>query len=194
MLARSLALPRSCRRLLPGATTSFHVATSTRNVRWCSDEQLVTPKHTPSEKIETLADAILALNLMEAKDLSDALKKRLGLEGALMAPMAAPQVVAQPAAAAAAPAAEEKKEEVVEQAVKSEVDIKLEEYPDKSKINLIREFRSFTKTQGLEVGLKEAKQTFEASLPVVLSKNVKREDAEAFITKLRDLGAKVKLV
>jgi len=104
-----------------------------------------------SPKISTLADEILALNMLEASDLSVVLQERLGLSGMSAGAMfsgggggGAPAAAAAPVAAA--PAAAEAAPE------KTEFDVKLESYDAANKIKIIKEVRTAT---GL--GLKEAK-------------------------------------
>lgn len=81
----------------------------------------------------------------------------------------------------AAPAAEEPKEE------KTQFDVKLASFDAKSKIKVIKEVRAIT---GL--GLKEAKELVEGA-PSVLKKDVKKEEAEALIAQLKEVGAVVEL-
>jgi len=77
----------------------------------------------------------------------------------------------------AAPVQEEAKEE------KTSFDVKLASYDAKSKIKVIKEVRAIT---GL--GLKEAKELVEGA-PSVLKKDLKKEEAEALIAKLTEVGA-----
>ena len=81
----------------------------------------------------------------------------------------------------AAAAVEAPKEE------KTSFDVKLASYDAKSKIKIIKEVRVIT---GL--GLKEAKALVEAS-PSVLKKDIKKEEAEAMMEKLKALGAVIEL-
>ena len=83
--------------------------------------------------------------------------------------------------AAAAEPAETKKEE------KTAFDVKLASFDAKGKIKIIKEVRSIT---GL--GLKEAKELVEA-VPSVLKKDVKKEDAEAIVEKIKEIGGVVEL-
>jgi large subunit ribosomal protein L7/L12 len=78
---------------------------------------------------------------------------------------------------AAATAAEEPKVE------KTSFDVKLASFDAKSKIKVIKEIRAIT---GL--GLKEAKELVEG-VPSVLKKDVKMDEAEALIAKLKEVGA-----
>lgn len=85
------------------------------------------------------------------------------------------------AAGGAAPAAEEAKEE------KTAFDVKLASFDAKSKIKVIKEVRAIT---GL--GLKEAKDLVEGA-PSTLKKDVKKEEADELIEKLKAVGAVVEL-
>ena len=95
-----------------------------------------------------LADFAAQLNLLQVSDLTEVLKKKLGIQGGAMMgmPMGMPMMGAA-AAPAAAPAAEAPKEE------KTEFTLKLEGFDAAAKIKVIKEVRAIT---GL--GLKEAKE------------------------------------
>ena len=77
-------------------------------------------------------------------------------------------------------------EEVTEEAPK-QVDLKLVGFDDKAKIKVIKEVRAIA---GL--GLKEAKELVE-SLPKVIQKGLKPEDAEELKNKLESVGGKVEI-
>jgi len=126
--------------------------------------------------------------MLEAHDLSEIMKERLGLAGVPMGMgfggggggMAAAAPAAAPAAAAAAPAA-------AAVAEKLEFDVRLESYEAANKIKIIKEVRAAT---GL--GLKEAKDLVE-STPAVMKKGLKKEEAEALQKVLQEAGGKVTL-
>ncbi len=122
--------------------------------------------------IKKLAEEIVGLTLLEAKELKDLLKEEYGIEpaagGAVM--------VAGPGGGGDAPAEEEK----------DEFDVILLEAGDK-KINVIKEVRAIT---GL--GLKEAKELVEAGGKAV-KEAVSKGEAEEIKKKLEDVGAKVEL-
>jgi large subunit ribosomal protein L7/L12 len=82
---------------------------------------------------------------------------------------------------AAAPVEEEIKE------VKTAFDVKLVSFDAKNKIKIIKEVRAIT---GL--GLKEAKDLVE-NVPGVLKKDVKKEDADALVALLAEIGGVVEL-
>lgn len=119
--------------------------------------------------IAKLCEDLLALTILEAKELNDLLEEK-GIK-----PAAAAVAVAGPAAGGDA-AAEEK----------DEFDVLLMEAGDK-KINVIKEVRAIT---GL--GLKEAKDLVEAGGKAV-KEGASKAEAEEIKKKLEDAGAKVEL-
>ena len=120
--------------------------------------------------IAKLCDELLALTILEAKELNDLLEEK-GIK-----PAAAAVAVAGPAAGGEAAAAEEK----------DEFDVILVDAGDK-KINVIKEVRAIT---GL--GLKEAKDLVEAA-PKAVKEGVAKAEAEEIQKKLEGAGAKVEL-
>jgi large subunit ribosomal protein L7/L12 len=126
-----------------------------------------------SSEIKDLGEKIVALTLMQAKELADYLKDEHGIEpaggGAVM--MAGP--------APAAGAAEEAEE-------KTTFDVILKEFGDK-KIQVIKEVRALT---GL--GLKEAKELVDG-VPKPVKEGVSKDDAEAAKQQLEAAGAVVEV-
>ncbi|TMW60422.1 hypothetical protein Poli38472_000464 [Pythium oligandrum] len=120
-------------------------------------------------KVQNVLDQILELNMVEIFELSGAIQQKFNIPDAAFAMGAG--------GGAAAPAAEEVKEE------KTQFDVKLASFDAKSKIKVIKEVRAIT---GL--GLKEAKELVEG-VPSVLKKDVKKEEAEALIAQLKEVGA-----
>ncbi len=125
-----------------------------------------------SKDIKAIGDKIVALTLMQAKELGDYLKDEHGIEpaaggGAVM--MAAP----------AAGAAEEVEE-------KTSFDVILKSFGDK-KIQVIKEVRALT-----ALGLKEAKDLVEGA-PKPVKEGLSKEDAEAAQKQLEAAGATVEL-
>ena len=122
--------------------------------------------------IKDLGDKIVALTLMQAKELGDYLKEEHGIEpaagGAVM--------MAGPAAGGAAEEAEEK----------TSFDVILKEFGEK-KIQVIKEVRALT---GL--GLKEAKDLVD-NVPKPVKEGMSKEDAEAARDQLEAVGAVVEL-
>ena len=125
-----------------------------------------------SSDVKKLGDSIVALSLMQAKELGDYLKEEYGIEpaagGAVM--MAGP----------AAPGQAEEQEE------KTSFDVILKEFGDK-KIQVIKEVRALT---GL--GLKEAKELVDG-VPKPVKEGVSKEDAEAARKQLEEVGAVVEI-
>ena len=123
-----------------------------------------------SAEIKELGDKIVALTLMQAKELVDYLKDEYDIEaaagGAVM--MAGP--------AAAAEEAEEK----------STFDVILKEFGDK-KIQVIKEVRAIT-----ALGLKEAKDLVD-NLPKPVKEGLAKEEAETIKQQLEAAGAVVEL-
>jgi large subunit ribosomal protein L7/L12 len=128
---------------------------------------------TYSAPVKELGDKIVALSLLQAKELSDYLKNTYGLEAA-----AAAAVVAAPAAGGAAggEAAAEK----------TEFDVVLESAGEK-KIGVIKVVRAIT---GL--GLAEAKALVDGA-PKTVKEAVAKADAEKWKKELEEAGAKVAL-
>ena len=128
--------------------------------------------------VARVVDEITQLNLLQVSQLVAELKDRLGLPD--VAPMAMGAMPAASGAVAggdAAPPAEEK----------TIFDVKLTGFDDKAKIKVIKEVRALT---GL--GLKEAKAAVEAS-PNVIGTGMAKEEAEAWMAKLKEVGGTVEL-
>ena len=121
--------------------------------------------------VAKLADELLGLTILEAKELNDILEEK-GIK-----PAAAAVAVAGPAAGGDAGAAAEEKDEF---------DVILASAGDK-KINVIKEVRAIT---GL--GLKEAKELVEAGGKPV-KEGASKDEAEEIKKKLEDAGATVEL-
>lgn len=119
--------------------------------------------------VAKLCDELLALTILEAKELNDLLEEK-GIKAA------AAVAVAGPAGGGDAPAAEEK----------DEFDVVLTGAGDK-KINVIKEVRTIT---GL--GLKEAKELVEGA-PKEVKGDVPKAEAEEMKKKLEEAGASVEL-
>lgn len=128
-----------------------------------------------SGQVKELGDKIVALTLMQAKELADYLKEVHGIEpaagGAVM--------VAGPAAAGGGAAAEAAPE-------KSTFDVILTGFGDK-KIQVIKEVRAIT-----NLGLKEAKELVDG-VPKPVKEGASKEDAEAIKKQLEAAGATVEI-
>jgi len=125
-----------------------------------------------SSDIKKLGDKIVALTLLQAKELGDYLKQEYGIEPAAGGAV----VMAGPAAAGPVEAKEEK----------TTFDVILKQFGDK-KIQVIKEVRALT---GL--GLKEAKDLVEGA-PKPVKQGLSKEDAEAARKQLEAAGAVVEL-
>jgi large subunit ribosomal protein L7/L12 len=121
--------------------------------------------------INTIADQIQGLTLLEASQLVKLLEEKLGVSAAA----AAPVMVAGPAAAAA-PAAEEKTEFSVVLTVVGA-----------NKINVIKAVREVT-----SLGLKEAKDLVDGA-PKPIKEGVSKDEAETIKKKFTDVGATVEV-
>ncbi len=124
-----------------------------------------------SDDIKAIGDKIVALTLLQAKELADYLKEEYGIE-----PAAGGAVVAMAPAAAEAEAAVEK----------TSFDVVLK-VAGEQKIKVIKEVRGAT---GL--GLKEAKDLVDAA-PKTVKEGMSKEDAEALKKALEEAGATVEL-
>jgi len=123
--------------------------------------------------INTIAEQIQGLTLLEASQLVKLLEEKLGVSAAAAAVAAAP---AGGGAAAAAPAAEEKTEfNVILMAAGA------------NKINVIKAVREVT-----NLGLKEAKDLVDGA-PKPIKEGVNKEEAESIKKKFVDAGASVEV-
>jgi large subunit ribosomal protein L7/L12 len=122
--------------------------------------------------VKDLGDKIVALSLLQAKELSDYLKNTYGLEAA-----AAAAVMAAPAAGGAGAEAA---------AEKTEFDVVLESAGEK-KIGVIKVVRAIT---GL--GLAEAKALVDGA-PKTVKEGVNKADSEKWKKELEEAGGKVSL-
>ncbi len=148
-----------------------------------SDESRPAPE--ASEKVLELADRIIELNMLEVSSLTELLKDRLGITGAsgmMMMPGGMMQGAGAPAAAegaGGAPAAVEEK--------KDDFSVKLTGYDAASKIKVIKEVRAVT-----DLGLKEAKEMVEKG-EFVVKEGLSKDDAEALVKKLEEVGGQAKM-
>jgi large subunit ribosomal protein L7/L12 len=126
-----------------------------------------------SAEIKELGDKIVALTLMQAKELGDYLKDVYGIE-----PAAGGAVMM-----AAGPAAGGEAAEAVE---KTSFNVVLKEAGDK-KIQVIKEVRAIT---GL--GLKEAKDLVDGA-PKAVKEGVSKDEAETMKKQLEEAGAVVEI-
>jgi len=128
-------------------------------------------------------DDIVKLNLLEVSELVQELNTRLNLPDTPAGmPMGMPMMMAQNNSAAAAV------EEEAPVEVKAIVNIQLDSFDPAAKIKLIKEVKNLT---GL--GLKESKAAVEGA-PGTIMTDVKREEAEAIVKTLIELGGKASIV
>jgi large subunit ribosomal protein L7/L12 len=123
--------------------------------------------------INSIADQIQGLTLLEASQLVKMLEERLGVSAAAAAPV---MMAGGGAAAAAAPAAEEKTEFAV-----------VLTGAGANKINVIKVVREVT-----SLGLKEAKDLVDGA-PKPVKEGVSKDEAEAIKKKFVDAGATVEV-
>ena len=123
-------------------------------------------------EINTIADQIQGLTLLEASQLVKLLEEKLGVSAAA----AAPVMAAGGPAAAAAPVAEEKTEFSVVLTVVGA-----------NKINVIKAVREVT-----SLGLKEAKDLVDGA-PKPIKEGVSKDEAETIKKKFTDAGATVEV-
>lgn len=148
----------------------------------------ISPHFPPSGRVSALVDEIAALTLLEVSDLTEEMRKRMGVEEmpamAVMMPgmgFAVRGPGRAGAGAGGAAAADEKKAE------KTAFDLKLEGFDAAAKIKVIKEVRACT-----DLGLKEAKDLVEKA-PTLLKKGVAKEEAEKIVEKMKAIGAKVSM-
>src|SRR5580765_7854535 len=122
--------------------------------------------------INTIAEQIQGLTLLEASQLVKMLEEKLGVSAAA----AAPVMAAGGGAAAAAPVVEEKTEFTV-----------VLTGAGANKINVIKAVREVT-----SLGLKEAKDLVDGA-PKNVKENVSKEEAETIKKKFTDAGATVEI-
>ena len=136
---------------------------------------MTTPESAPeivlSSNAQTILDGVEKLNVMELADLVKALEKKFGVSAA------APVAVAA-TAASAAPAAVEEKTQF--NAILTEI--------GNEKIKVIKEVRAVT-----SLGLKEAKDFVDGTLPAIIKENVSMEEAKKIKEQVESAGAKVEI-
>ncbi|KAI3794137.1 hypothetical protein L1987_36764 [Smallanthus sonchifolius] len=131
-----------------------------------------------SEKLERIADEILSLTKLERNDYAVLLRYKMGFNNY------GPSVTGLGSSSSSGAAAAASETKAAEKVV---FDVKLEKFDAASKIKIIKEVRAFT-----DLGLKEAKDLVEKA-PTVVKKGITKDEAEAIMAKLKDLGATVVL-
>ncbi len=133
-----------------------------------------------SDKLNTIADQIQGLTLLEASELVKLLEEKLGVSAAAPVAVAAAPGAA-PAGAGAGGAAAPAEE-------KTEFEVVLKD-AGAQKIPVIKVVRELT---GGTLGLKEAKELVE-SAPATVKKGVTKEEAADAKKKLEEVGATVEI-
>ncbi|KAL7062781.1 hypothetical protein AAHC03_0711 [Spirometra sp. Aus1] len=134
--------------------------------------------------IESIADSIAKLTLLEVADLNELLIKRLNIKapshGMAFMPAAAPQV---------SPATDTTETEEVEQAAtKTAFTVKLVKFDAAKKVALIKEIKALLP----DMNLVQAKKFVEAA-PGILKKDLSKDEAEAMKKTLEGCGATVEI-
>lgn len=124
--------------------------------------------------LDAIADQLCSLNLMQSAELSKKMEERLGVSAASFASAPAAQAVSADAAGS----------DVVE---KTEFDVVLVGFEDKSKIAVIKEIRTLS-----SLGLKEAKDLVEG-YPKNVKEGISKAEAEEIKEKLVAVGARIEL-
>ncbi|KAF3440731.1 hypothetical protein FNV43_RR19017 [Rhamnella rubrinervis] len=144
------------------------------------------PRPPAPERVVAIVDEISDLTLLEVADLTEVLREKLGVKDMPSMMVMMPGMgfgglkgAGKGGAVAAAVKGGEKAAE------KTAFDVKLEEFDAAARIKVIKEVRMFT-----DLGLKEAKELVEKA-PTLLKKGVTKEEAEAIIAKMKEVGAKV---
>ncbi|KAK6921121.1 Ribosomal protein L7/L12, C-terminal [Dillenia turbinata] len=141
-----------------------------------SPRSLSTSTETQTQKLERIADELLDLTKLERHDYAILFRLKLGLNNYGPA-------VSGLGSASGSGQADSKGSAATAAAEKTVFDIKLEKFDAAAKIKVIKEVRTFT-----DLGLKEAKDLVEKA-PAVLKKGVSKEEGNAIIEKLKELGA-----
>ncbi|KAI3451003.1 hypothetical protein Pfo_007668 [Paulownia fortunei] len=166
----------------PQTETPLRIRNLIRNFSASAQES----KPAPSERVSGIVDEISGLTLLEISDLTEVLRKKMGIEEMPMMAVMMPGMGFAPGMAGTkgkgggGVAKEEEKKE------KTAFDLKLEGGFDAAvKIKIIKEVRACT-----DLGLKEAKDLVEKA-PTLLKKGVTKVEAEKIIEKMKEVGAKV---
>ncbi|KAA0147095.1 hypothetical protein FNF27_01431 [Cafeteria roenbergensis] len=144
----------------------------------------------PSDpEIDALADRIASLSLLQVVMLTESLKEKLGVDADMLMSMGGGgggggMMMGGGGGGGGGGGDAEEAAPVVE---KTAFDVMLKGYDAKAKIKVIKEVRAIT---GL--GLKEAKELVE-SAPAAIKKDIKKEEAEELMAKLKEIGAEIEI-
>lgn len=136
-----------------------------------AEEEATASEKSYSDEIKDLGEKIVALTLLQAKELGDYLKEVHGIE---------------PAASAIAVAAPGAGGEGGEEEEQTSFDVILKEVGDQ-KIKVIKEVRAAT-----SLGLKEAKDLVDGA-PKAIKEGVSKEDAENLRKVMEEVGATIEI-
>jgi|YelNatPaOPRAMG01_1025707.scaffolds.fasta_scaffold33336_2 large subunit ribosomal protein L7/L12 len=130
----------------------------------------------PSDKVQTIVESLEQLTVLELTELVQELENKFGVKAAAFpgAMMAAP---AQPAGTTAQAPVQEQ----------TEFKLLLTAVGDK-KLQVVKEVRAIT-----NLGLKEAKELVEGTLPAVIKDKLPKKEAEEYKAKLEAVGATVEI-
>jgi large subunit ribosomal protein L7/L12 len=146
----------------------------------------LTSRPVADAEVKDLVSRICKLNLVQVVMLSEELKEALGIDPDMMMGLGG-AVVAAPVAGGGAAANDGPKEEEAAAPAKTHFDVVLKGFDAKDKIKVIKEVRAVT---GL--GLKEAKDLVEGA-PQPVKTNLKKEEAEALMKQLTEIGAQIEI-
>ena len=172
-------------------TRSFHDTPPSRQEQ--QQEQQVTirrprpPRVLPiasQKRVDSVLKKILHLDFIEVTLLTYAYCDRLGLDHAVETNRSKSTKTNNKANSLANSSEEAAEEDLGPKTV----ELKLVGYDAKAKIKVIKEVRAMA-----ELGLKDAKEMVE-SVPKVIMKDLKQEDAEGLKAKLEEIGAQVEIV
>ncbi|GMH14887.1 hypothetical protein Nepgr_016728 [Nepenthes gracilis] len=138
------------------------------------------------EKVSAIVEEISGLTLLEVADLTELLRKKLGVHEMPIVSVMMPGMgfsLRGMGTGASAKTAGGEVAQAAEQEEKTSFDLKLEAgFEPAAKIKIIKEVRSCT-----DLGLKEAKDLVEKA-PTLLKKGVPKVEAEKIIEKMKELG------
>ncbi|MBQ4875573.1 MAG: ribosomal protein L7/L12 [Rickettsiaceae bacterium H1] len=133
--------------------------------------------------LEGLASQICTLPLMEASELVKILKEKLNIQD-LPVMSHAPVM----------PSGSEKSEGggASDQPVKDEVLLMLKSFDGSKKAKAIKALREVKKKEGVDIGVKEAKEMIESS-PITICENIPANKAEQYSQLFKDAGCEVEI-
>ncbi|KAH0954910.1 hypothetical protein HN011_011616 [Eciton burchellii] len=146
--------------------------------------QAVSPPPSPSNsisvnpKIDRIANDITALNLIEVAELSELLKKRLNLPDVPVAPIGGFAVASQSV-----------EEEMQSKNVQTAFSVKVTSFDEKNKVALIKEIKKLMP----DMNMVQAKKFIETN-PVMVKKDISKDEAEKLKETLTSVGAVVEII